>query len=143
VEGNVCSILRPGKITIDDIKQALPGVFEFKKADTKKIVAPGLLKSHYSPKKPLYFLKNESVIPANSGIILHSLKTTGVGASKIIHTSLSGNFLEVASNLFSAMHSMEDDKDIKQIFIEPVIEEGLGIAIMDRLKKAAFRYTGE
>lgn len=35
---------------------------------------------------------------------------------------------------------MEDDEQIKQIFIQPVIEEGLGIAIMDRIKKAVFKY---
>lgn len=142
VEGNVCSILRPGKITTDDIKHALPGVFEFKKASTKKIVAPGLLKSHYSPKKPLYFWE-DSVLPAGSGLILHSSRQADVGAVRIIYTSQTGNLLEVASNLFSAMHSMEDDNEIKQIFIEPVVEEGLGVAIMDRLKKAAYQYTGE
>ncbi len=142
VEGNVCSILRPGKITSDDIENALPGVFEFKKADTEKIVAPGLLKSHYSPKKPLYFWKNNE-LPAGSGLILHSSKQSDVIPVKTVYTSQTGNLLEVASNLFSAMHNMEDDDDIKQIFIEPVNEEGLGIAIMDRLKKAAFQYTGE
>lgn len=142
LEGNVCSVLRPGKITADDIESALPGVFEFKKADTKKIVAPGLLKSHYSPKKPLYFFQG-SDLPAGSGLILHSSGATATGVSKIIYTSQNCNLLEVASNLFSAMHSMEDDTDIKQIFIERVKEEGLGIAIMDRLKRAAFQYSGK
>ena len=36
---------------------------------------------------------------------------------------------------------MEEDDSIKNIFIEPVEETGLGIAIMDRLKKAAYRYN--
>jgi L-threonylcarbamoyladenylate synthase len=35
---------------------------------------------------------------------------------------------------------MEDDAQIKQILIEPVIEEGLGVAIIDRINKAAFKY---
>jgi L-threonylcarbamoyladenylate synthase len=35
---------------------------------------------------------------------------------------------------------MEDDEQIRQIFIEPVIEEGLGIAIMDRINKARYKY---
>lgn len=143
VEGDICSILRPGRITIDDIKSALPGVFEFKKASPKKIVAPGLLKSHYSPKKPLYFLRDSENLPSKAGLILHSdnegLEKTVV---KTIYTSHNGNLLEVASNLFSAMHAMEDDNSVAQIFIEPVAEEGLGIAIMDRLKKAAYQYSG-
>jgi len=35
---------------------------------------------------------------------------------------------------------MEDDPDVKQIYIERVIEKGIGISIMDRLKKATYQY---
>jgi hypothetical protein len=35
---------------------------------------------------------------------------------------------------------MEDDPLVFQIFIESVKESGLGVAIMDRIRKAAFRY---
>ncbi|MEK7720693.1 MAG: Sua5 family C-terminal domain-containing protein [Bacteroidota bacterium] len=48
--------------------------------------------------------------------------------------------IEIAANLFSALHTLEDNENIKQIFIEPVLEIGLGIAIMDRIKKAAYKY---
>lgn len=141
IEDYICSILRPGKITLDEIKKALPDLFTYSTKKSEKIVAPGLLKSHYSPKKPLYLLKDFSIqIPEHSGVILHS-KERSISALKAIYTSQSHNLLEVASNLFSAMHSMEDDKDIKQIFIETVEEEGLGIAIMDRVKKAAYQYN--
>jgi L-threonylcarbamoyladenylate synthase len=46
----------------------------------------------------------------------------------------------VASRLFSALHAMEDDGTIRQIFIQPVPDEGLGMAIMDRIRKAAYQY---
>jgi L-threonylcarbamoyladenylate synthase len=36
---------------------------------------------------------------------------------------------------------MEEDPNITQIYIEPIEEEGIGIAIMDRLKKATYQYT--
>jgi len=35
---------------------------------------------------------------------------------------------------------MEDDEQINQTHIKPVIESGLGIAMMDRIKKAAYKY---
>ena len=35
---------------------------------------------------------------------------------------------------------MEDDDSIKNIFIEPLNEIGLGVAIMDRVNKAAYKY---
>jgi L-threonylcarbamoyladenylate synthase len=35
---------------------------------------------------------------------------------------------------------MEDDDEVEQIFIEKIEEKGIGIAIMDRLKKATYQY---
>lgn len=142
VEGNVCSLLRPGAITLADIENALPNRFIFNAAKPEKLIAPGLLKSHYSPVKPLAVLDDRQLhhLPQSSGLILHGRKDIGYPESKIIFTSLTFNHREIAANLFSALHAMEDDESIKQIFIEPVAEVGLGIAIMDRIKRAAYQY---
>jgi len=141
IEGNVCTLLRPGVITIADIENALPNTFVFNAEKPDKLIAPGLLKSHYSPVKPLYIIYKEMIqIPESSGLIVHGKKDLILTASKIIYTTLTYNHLEIAANLFSALHAMEDDENIKQIFIEPVPELGLGLAIMDRIKKAAYKY---
>lgn len=144
VDKDSCTILRPGKITMDDIKQALPVIQVDYAHKTDKIIAPGLLKSHYAPKKPLYILKDERTqFPEHSGLIFHEQKSENLKAERIIYTSQTNNLPEIASNLFSALHAMEDDPQINQIFIEPVVEEGLGLAIMDRIKKAAYKYKGK
>jgi len=141
IDGNVCTLLRPGKITIDEIKNALPNVFIFNTQKPEKLIAPGLLKSHYSPAKPLFIInKNENQFPESSGLILHNRNDFNYQATKIIYTSQSSNNIEIAANLFSALHTMEDDDSIKQIFIDAIDEIGLGIAIMDRVKKAAYQY---
>ena len=141
IEGNVCTFLRPGVITIADIENALPNTFIFNSEKPEKLISPGLLKSHYSPVKPLYILDQQIIhLPESSGIIIHGKKDLILTESKIIYTSHTFNHLEIAANLFSALHAMEDDENIKQIFIEPVQEIGLGIAIMDRIKKAAYKY---
>lgn len=141
IEGNVCTMLRPGVITISDIENALPNTFIFNTEKPEKLITPGLLKSHYSPHKPLFVLDRQlSHLPESSGLILHGKKDSVLSASKIIYTSSTFDHLEIAANLFSALHDMEDDESIKQIFIEPVAEAGLGIAIMDRIKKAAYKY---
>ena len=44
-----------------------------------------------------------------------------------------------AVNLFAAIHRLEES-DVAYILAEPVPEEGIGIAIMDKLRKAAYRY---
>lgn len=140
VEADKCVVLRPGRITPEEIRAALPGVEVESKALNDKIVAPGLLKSHYSPKKPLFILNNETQLPAHSGLILHSNAETYLNATRIVRTSENKSLLEVASGLFAALHTLEDDPEINQIWIEAVPETGLGIAIMDRVKKAAYQY---
>ena len=80
-------------------------------------------------------------LPENSGIILHDKKQDKLNAVKVIYSSENGNLLEIAAHLFTSLHAMEDDDSVKQIYIEPVVEKGIGISIMDRLKKATFQYN--
>ena len=141
IDGHTCQLLRPGIITISDIEKAFPDTFEFNNSKPDKLVSPGLLKSHYSPRKPLYFLDNRLDFPEFSGLILHCETNTCYNAQRVIYTSRTRDKIEITANLFASLHAMEEDDSIKNIFIEPVEETGLGIAIMDRLKKAAYRYN--
>lgn len=142
IDGDSCRLLRPGFITLEDIENALPNTFVFNTSKPEKFVSPGLMKSHYSPKKPLYILKEPlQNFSESSGLILHSNTNRIYIASKIIYTSQNSNKIEISSNLFAALHAMEEDKSVKNIYIEPVEEIGLGIAIMDRVKKAAYQYN--
>ena len=142
IQGDTCQLLRPGFITLEDIEKALPNTFIFNSTKPEKLVSPGLLKSHYSPQKPLYIL-NESLrnLPECSGLILHGKNNVGYTAMKVIYTSQICNKLEISANLFASLHAMEEDGSVKSIYIEPVEERGLGIAIMDRVKKAAYQYN--
>ncbi len=141
VENNLCTILRPGIITLEDIKKAMPDAKVEIAEHNHKINSPGLLDSHYSPLKPLYFLdKGTETFPPNSGIILHSKNDKTFPAQKIIYTSETGDLIEIAASLFTSLHQMEDDITVNQIYIEKVKEKGIGISIMDRLKKACFQY---
>ncbi len=141
VNGNECTLLRPGVITIEEIEKGLPNKFIFKSGKPGKLLSPGLLNSHYSPGKPLHILLQKEIqLPDFSGLILHERSSSDNIGYKTIYTSQNNNQLEIAANLFSALHEMEDDETIRQIYIRPVLETGLGIAIMDRIKKAAYQY---
>ena len=141
ISDNECQLLRPGVITIDDIKTIFPDAFIYNNTKVEKIVAPGLLKSHYSPKKPLYIIDKPFLnIPDSSGLIVHSKCDFSKKVVTLIHTSENGNYLEIAANLFASLHRMEEDTNVKNIYIEMVEEKCLGVAIMDRLKKAAYQY---
>jgi L-threonylcarbamoyladenylate synthase len=124
------------------IEKALPNTFVFNNTKPEKLVSPGLLKSHYSPQKPLYIIDEPlQKLPESSGLILHSNKHVVYTAMNVIYTSKTYNKIEISANLFAALHAMEEDKSVENIYIEPVEETGLGIAIMDRIKKAAYQYN--
>lgn len=136
LEADGFQVLRPGGITREDLKAVLP-------ESEKSIVAgspeaPGMLPSHYSPSKPFYLyspeiLKNIEVSRAGfisfRGDIPADFKETCTLSPK-------GDLKEYATKIFSAMHELQES-DVAVILAEPVPEEGIGIAIMDRLRKAA------
>jgi L-threonylcarbamoyladenylate synthase len=135
-------ILRHGLITREQIEAIIPYYNSEKQSDS--IIAPGMLKSHYSPNKPLYFL-NDSIVssldPSKGGLMLFSSVVSG-SYRQIICMSENQDLKEYAVNLFDAIHSFEES-DVEYMVAEPVAEQGIGLAIMDRLRKAAFQYRGE
>jgi L-threonylcarbamoyladenylate synthase len=135
------NILRPGGVTLNDLLEHNPhfSIKQFNQGDVT-LQSPGLLKSHYSPAKPLFLVKNLNNIPVNSGFIAFKKPTQLLNVAKIEILSPTGNLTEAAINLFSALHRMEES-DVDGIYIEPVPETGIGMAIMDRLRKAAHKYS--
>jgi L-threonylcarbamoyladenylate synthase len=143
VSGNNIEILRPGAITPDRLQADFPKVKIVSSSTEKHIQAPGQLKSHYSPRKPLYLYDEmPQELPAYAGLLLFEPATIPEGAqSKIKLLSETGDLLEAASNMFNALHDFEADASIEQIYAVKIKEEGIGLAIMDRINKAAYRFT--
>jgi len=140
IENKTCTVLRPGVITADEIQNCILDYEVLTPDKNTRLVSPGLLQSHYSPLKPLFYIDNNTLIPANAGVILHTKEKVENYSAKTIFTSETGNLLEVAANLFSSLHRMEEDADVKEIYIARTSEDGIGKAIMDRLNKATFQY---
>lgn len=133
-------ILRQGIVSQQDLEAVL-SISKLPILKETELASPGLLKSHYSPSKPLYII-GESNIPVNkSNAGLLSFDKKFKHDYKIIeYLSYNADLKEAATNLFGALHRLED-ADIDFIVAESVPEIGIGIAIMDRLRKAAFKYT--
>ncbi|MFQ3580072.1 MAG: L-threonylcarbamoyladenylate synthase, partial [Bacteroidales bacterium] len=129
-------LLRSGIITQEDIEAILP--FDGN-SNYAEVAAPGMLQSHYSPRKKLLIADNETlkIDKSKAGLISYS-GSIETGFSKIIRVSTKNDLKQYAVNMFEAMHTFEDDTDIELIIAEPVSETGIGKAIMDRLKKAEF-----
>lgn len=134
-------ILRNGIITQEELETIVP--FD---GNTKieKLSAPGMLKSHYSPKKMFLIADNAllNIDKSKAGFISFSGELEN-GYRKIIRVSERKDLKDYAVNMFEAMHSFEDDKDIEIIIAEPVAKTGIGKAIMDRLIKAEFNWRQE
>ncbi len=125
------TVLRPGPITEQQIRQCSPAAqpSTLQRASAT-VVAPGQLASHYAPAKPLRLNAIDS--EADEYLI-------GFGpVAGDISLSASGDMMEAAVNLFAALHTA-DASDRASIAIAPIPAKGIGVAINDRLLKAAHR----
>ncbi|TPG52844.1 L-threonylcarbamoyladenylate synthase [Sphingomonas glacialis] len=94
------------------------------------ITAPGQLESHYAPSKTLRLDATEA---ATDEYLI------GFGAiDGTITLSPTADLAEAATNLFAALHTA-DASPSARIAIAPIPSDGIGVAINDRLKRAAHR----
>ena len=131
-------ILRNGIITQDELEKIVPFDGDSK---IEKLSAPGMLKSHYSPRKKLLVAYSNilKIDKSKAGLISFTGKLEN-GFAKVIRVSQREDLKDYAVNMFEAMHSFEDDSEIEIMIAEAVSDAGIGKAIMDRLKKAEFNW---
>jgi L-threonylcarbamoyladenylate synthase len=120
-------ILRPGNITIEEIQTVLgTGIKTLTDVDT--ITAPGQLTSHYAPNASVRL--NATEFGADE-------KSLGFGKIKgDVNLSPTADLREATANLFSMLHEL-DARAGSKIAVAPIPNHGLGIAINDRLTRAA------
>jgi L-threonylcarbamoyladenylate synthase len=129
-------ILRNGIITKEELEEVIPFDNTSKMEDFS---APGMLKSHYSPKKKFLIATPSTLdIDKSKAGLISFTGQFDKGFRKIIKVSDKQDLRDYAVNIFEAMHTFEDDDDIQVILAEPVEEKGIGLAIMDRLRKAEY-----
>jgi L-threonylcarbamoyladenylate synthase len=119
VDGDMIQLLRHGPLFIEGAVTP---------ADAGHIEAPGQLKAHYAPSKPLRL----EVTTA-----MHGEWHLGFGAVEgDVNLSRNGDVAEAASNLFDLLHAA-DQSSAPRIAVAPIPETGVGLAINDRLRRAA------
>jgi L-threonylcarbamoyladenylate synthase len=138
--GSAYSILRLGGTPLEEIESVL-GRVEIAVEGSSRPQAPGQLKRHYSTHTRLE-IAEESMEKRHSGEKIGLLSLTeppnpqDYAAVEIL--SPSGNIREAAANLFRALRKL-DALSLDKIVARPVREEGLGRAIMDRLRRCSVR----
>ncbi|MDC1092615.1 L-threonylcarbamoyladenylate synthase [Pelagibacteraceae bacterium] len=128
---NTPKILRPGVITSSKIEKILR--LKIKKDTNKsKIKSPGMLKKHYSPGLPV--LINQTKSDKENAFIYLGNKFKN--KNNFFSLSKNSNLNEAASNLYKTFRLIKN-KGFKKIQIAEIPLKGSGIAINDRIKRAA------
>lgn len=123
-------ILRPGCFAQQDFAP----FFDVETAnDAAAIKAPGMLTKHYSPRHILRMNAKE----VGEGEVLLAFGSQPLdGAKTVYNLSPEGDLTEAAANLFAMLHEI-DQITCRGIAVMPIPETGVGIAINDRLTRAA------
>jgi L-threonylcarbamoyladenylate synthase len=123
-------ILRPGSVSTDMIEGVLGVRLNKDLVATKITKVPGLLANHYAPNAKVFLTGTPS--PGDGYIALSDLPTP-VG---VIRLASPKDNIEYAQILYESLR-MGDIKCLRRIFVVPPNNQGVGLAINDRLVKAA------
>ena len=139
-DGELPIVYRLGGLTLEAIRNVC-GDIKLEVNSSSDPKAPGMLKSHYAPQKPLQLLYDgPSTFPSdNSNAIIVFGNYNAKGNEQVFNLSAKADFKEAATNLFSFLRMLDADSSINNIYAFLLPDIDLGIAINDRLKRAAFK----
>lgn len=136
-------IYRLGGLEVSEIEK-LVGAVKVKDISSSNPQAPGLLESHYAPRKPFILGDLKVLVKENLekktdfSVLSFSSLFPEISIENQVALSPERNLHEAAKNLFSAMRNL-DEGNSAVILAELLPEEGLGRAINDRLRRAAVK----
>ncbi|ALA59364.1 L-threonylcarbamoyladenylate synthase [Nitrospira moscoviensis] len=132
-------LLRPGSLPLADI-EAVVGPVARRGGSDQRPPAPGRLARHYATRTPLTILpagRARLLGPGERAGLLAMSSPVDLGGYAVVEVlSPSGNLREVARGLFAALRKL-DGLGLDHLYAEPCDEQGLGLAIMDRLRRCA------
>ncbi|HEV7347224.1 L-threonylcarbamoyladenylate synthase [Telluribacter sp.] len=134
-------VYRLGGLSIEAIEEVI-GPVNYLPHSTSSPRAPGMLQSHYAPRKPFYLQEKLELQPGASeaitGYLLFDKYLEGVPREYQRVLSPTGDLVQAAQKLFAFLREL-DTLPVAEIRAEMVPETGLGRAINDRLRRAAAR----
>jgi L-threonylcarbamoyladenylate synthase len=150
-------VLRPGGTPLEALKRVLgnvqlhPFVVAEKELPIEKTRSPGMKHKHYAPKAPLILVEGgvsavmatvKSLIGAYwlqdklVGVLATAETAWAYEADVVKYLGSRRNVDAMAANLFRLLREF-DDESVDVIIAESVPTEGLGLAVMNRLRKAS------
>lgn len=137
-------ILRAGGVPPEALREVLGGL-EWSIGSSSRPEAPGQLTRHYATRTPLVILdagdRRAEPSPGERVGLLALVMPRNIEKFAAVEVlSQSGDLREAAANLFAALYRL-DSLGLERLIAHAVPEEGLGIAIMDRLRRCSARET--
>lgn len=146
-------LLRPGVITRENLEAVLGVPVVPAKGHLEKIaddgeerarMAPGMLKKHYSPRVPVKLFEFggfPEISAKGAAVVFQSRPEEKVqenlpGDTRVFWLSEGGDQSEVARMVFALLRRL-DGENFSTVFIEKSPHSGIGIAVNDRLSRAA------
>jgi L-threonylcarbamoyladenylate synthase len=151
LSGKHFSVLRPGAITAEMVENVLgEKIIPYCPFVSTDPSVPGMLKQHYSPRIRLRLFKQFSEISSlQENHILkiatvylsreEAQNTMAVSKNTVFWLSENGNLNEIARNIFDLLRRL-DNMDFDVIYCQVPQKIGIGIAINDRLTRAAAKF---
>lgn len=141
--GDAPVIVRPGAVMAEDLEPYL-GAVPYDLGSHDKPRSPGQLLKHYAPSIPVRLgavdVQDGEALLAFGSTKFMGIKTGGFANqlpdAKFKNLSENGDLHEAAANLFSMLRDL-DTPENTGIAVMNIPDQGLGIAINDRLKRAA------
>lgn len=131
-------LLRHGAVSSEELSGIAGTVYE--KGEDPICHAPGQMPYHYAPLKPLKIINSiDEITNIRSSFLAFKIPDKTPGSKYIKILSNNGDMREAAANFFSYLIEL-DREDVDIIYAENMPEEGLGKAMMERLKKASKKY---
>ena len=137
-EGDIPVLLRAGILSLEQIEAVCglrlltPASDGARSGAEQKLLAPGQLSSHYAPRARLRL----DATKAEDGELMLAFGRDAPKDRPGVNLSPTGELVEAAANLYAYLHLL-DDTGIDTIAVMPIPNEGVGVAINDRLRRAA------
>jgi L-threonylcarbamoyladenylate synthase len=138
--GDRPSLLRPGGATVEAIEALIGPVGRGSPhavaEAARTLRSPGLQVSHYAPDAPVRL--NADAARGDEALLAFGAPLQGAGA--VFQLSAARDLTEAAANLFVGLRHLDAEAarlGLIGIAVMPIPEQGLGLAINDRLRRAA------
>jgi L-threonylcarbamoyladenylate synthase len=144
LSGERAVILRPGAVTAEELSDVLEQDVLIETGDTDKPKSPGMVLKHYAPETPVRLnavdLEDGEALLAFGSTKFMGLKSGGAAKdlpdTMVRNLSERGDLHEAAANLFAYLKELDQEAH-QGIAVMSIPNRGLGIAMNDRLRRAA------